>query len=161
MSNPAKIYTDGCNNKTGSGWGYVLLDINDIITSQKNQHQNHPNTLTNQQAELTAIYNGLNDPNIHKNNYWHLYTDSEYSLKSCTVWVNQWRKLEHLDSTHPWKTWKNSQNKPVLNSHLIYQIITRIAELQSVGINIQWYHIYSHQHNYWNDYVDKLCKLII
>ena len=60
-----------------------------------------------------------------------IYTDSEYSIKSLTVWINNWKKND----------WKSANKKPVANQ----DIIKKIDEyLQKYKGKIFLHHIRSH-----------------
>jgi len=98
-------------------------------------------TDTNQRAELNAIYESLlcimdeyinNQKNINEIN---IYTDSEYSMKSLTVWCLSWIR----------NGWKNSKNQAVKNKDIIeptLNILREFKEKNNVKINIR--HIRSH-----------------
>ena len=106
---------------------------------------------TNQRAELYAIYKALKtiikflDFDSIK-----IYTDSEYSIKSLTIWINKWR-------TNGWRT---TNNKPVENTDIIKKIDTL---LQLYPNKIFFEHVRSHtgKNDYKsinNNFADKLAK---
>ena len=87
----------------------------------------HVGKITNNRAELHAILQTL--IRITKNYTFDLiniYTDSEYSQKSLTEWIINWK--EH--------NWKNSKNKPVENQDLIKRIDKYLEEYRG-KVNIQ------------------------
>ena len=106
---------------------------------------------TNQRAELYAIYKVIKQVNKsdEKLNI-HIYTDSEYSIKSLTIWIKTWIK----------NGWINSKNKPVENQ----DIIKKINELMDNHKGyIKFTHVRSHTgklnfESINNDIVDKLAK---
>jgi ribonuclease HI len=148
MSNNIIVYTDGScigNNKKKCGYGiyYPNKELDDV--SRPFIH--YP--LTNQRAELYAIYKALKLITKYiKYDTINLYTDSEYSIKSLTIWIKDWKK----------NNWKNSKNKDVLNQDLIKKI-DKI--LQKNKNKIFFTHVYSHTgkqdvHSLGNERADKL-----
>lgn len=106
---------------------------------------------TNQRAELYAIYKVIKQVNKSDENLnIHIYTDSEYSIKSLTIWIKTWIK----------NGWINSKNKPVENQ----DIIKKINELiESHKGKIKFTFVRSHTgkkdfESINNDIVDKLAK---
>ena len=105
--------------------------------------------ITNQRAELYAIYTAL-DKIVRQPEFTRItvYTDSEYSIKSLTVWINKWKQND----------WKGSNNKPVKNR----DIIEPIHELMEKNPNkIFFTHVRSHTgkkdfESIGNDKADKL-----
>jgi ribonuclease HI len=107
------VYTDGSLRRTKKGIlcgygvyfpGRELPDIAQPFTIGK---------ITNNRAELFAILQAIkNISSAYTFDRINVYTDSEYSQKSLTVWVNSWKK----------NNWKNSQNKPVDNRDIIEPI---------------------------------------
>jgi len=84
--------------------------------------------LTNNRAELYAIYQAiLKIVKVYTFDLINIYTDSEYSQKSLTLWINDWKK----------NNWKTSTNKPAENQDIIKKI-DRYLQKYSGKINIQW-----------------------
>lgn len=148
MTNNIIVYTDGsCMGndikKCGYGIYYPNKELNDV-----SRPFNH-SPLTNQRAELYAIYKALKSITKYlKYDTISLYTDSEYSIKSLTVWIKDWKK----------NNWKNSKNKDVLNQDLIKKI-DKI--LQKNKNKIFFTHVRSHTgkqdvHSLGNEHADKL-----
>ncbi len=127
------IFTDGsCMRqknsvpKCGYGVYFPNKELNDI---------SKPFTFgepTNQRAELYAIYKGIKKivTNFEFNQI-NIYTDSEYSIKSLTVWIKSWKK----------NNWKNSQNKDVANQDIIVKIDAYLQKFQG---KIFFHHVRSH-----------------
>ena len=88
--------------------------------------------LTNQRAELYAIYTALKDI-TEKINFKqiNIYTDSEYSLKSLTIWAHGWEK----------SSWKGKNKKDIKNQDIIKPAFNIIKKYKGM-INIV--HVYSH-----------------
>ena len=140
-----KIYTDGaCSNngkktaKAGVGIHCKLFEV-----SEKFPFNNH----TNNRAELYAILYALNI--IQKNKFTKkyeeilIYTDSEYSIKSCTKWIHSWVK--------------NNWKKPVKNREFIEPIYSILKENPRIKlIHIKAHTGYQDEDSVGNDIADQL-----
>lgn len=146
IENEIYIFTDGSSRKSkeifNSGVG-VYLGYK--CTNIKEQYSNR----TNNQCELQAMdyafklivryYRELID--IGK--VIKIVSDSEYSIKACSVWLNQWKT----------NNWRTSGGEPVKNKELIESIdssMTRIkvinSKLEDVKkIKVKLIHVNSHQ----------------
>jgi ribonuclease HI len=144
------IFTDGsCMKKPNQppkcGYGIYFPNKEFKDVSRKFTH----GELTNQRAELHAIYKGIRTvtKNMEFDNL-YIYTDSEYSIKSLTVWIKNWKKND----------WKGSNKKPVANQ----DIIKKIDEyLEKHTGKIFFHHVRSHtgKKDYYslgNEKADKL-----
>lgn len=144
------VYTDGsCQKKMskepkcGYGVYFPNNEIKDI-----SRPFNH-GSLTNQRAELYAIYKALKRiTKLLTFNTIHIYTDSEYSIKSLTVWIIKWKE----------NNWKTANKKEVMNQDLIKKI-DKI--LQKYKNKIFFSHVFSHTgktdpHSLGNAMADKL-----
>jgi ribonuclease HI len=104
------VYTDGSCSKSGKitlcGYGIYFPD-NELLNVSE---QMVIEPLTNQRAELYAIFQALK---LVSDNYNFkkliVYSDSEYSIKSVTVWINSWKK----------NGWVSSKKEPVKNQDII------------------------------------------
>jgi len=146
------VFTDGSCIGQGKGTPKCGIGIhfpNKELADVSKKFKLDP--LTNQRAELYAIYYALRK--IIKNLDFKtitILTDSEYSIKSLTVWVKDWEK----------KDWKNAQKKPVMNQDLIkpiYEIIKKHKD------NIKFIHVDAHTgggdwKSVGNALVDRLAK---
>lgn len=128
------IYTDGSftklsDNKYKCGYGIYFpgKELKNVaapftigkITDGK---------ITNNRAELHAIYQSIISVIKHYTfDLINIYTDSEYSQKSLTVWIETWKK----------NNWKNAKKKPVDNQDLIKKIDKYLQRYKG-KINIQW-----------------------
>jgi ribonuclease HI len=142
-------FTDGSYIREKDQCGYGIHYPNGEYTDISKPFTKLPKT--NQRAELYAIYKVIK--NVNKSNAnlnIHIYTDSEYSIKSLTIWIKNWIK----------NGWINSKNKPVENQ----DIIKKINELmESHKGKIKFTHVRSHTgkkdfESINNDIVDKLAK---
>ena len=88
------VFTDGactCNGKTqATRGGYGIYFPNKEMQDISREFTHKP--ITNQRAELYAIYKTLK---ITKNLSYKsltIYTDSEYSINCITKWLSGWKK---------------------------------------------------------------------
>jgi len=143
------VYTDGSCMKGSDGpkCGYGVHFPNKELKDLSRKFKHAP--LTNQRAELYAIYKALKK--ITKNikfDVIDIYSDSEYSIKSLTIWINTWKQ----------NNWKTANKKEVLNQDLIKKID---EILQKYPNKIKFTHVRSHtggldKHSIGNDVADKL-----
>ncbi len=105
--------------------------------------------ITNQRTELYAIYTAL-DKIVGKLEFdvVTIYSDSEYSIKSLTEWIHNWKQ----------NNWKGSTGKPVKNKDIIEPINEIMLKHPS---KIKFIHVRSHtgKKDYasiGNDKADKL-----
>jgi ribonuclease HI len=122
------IYTDGSLKKTPNGdiCGYGIYFPNNELKNVAAPFIHKP--ITNNRAELHAILQAI--IRVTKNfsfDLINIYTDSEYSQKSLTEWIVNWKK----------NNWKNAKNKPVENQDIIKKIDKYLVKY-SGKINIQW-----------------------
>lgn len=122
------IYTDGSFRKTSKGdiCGYGIY-----FPGKELKNVAAPfaiGDITNNRAELHAIYQAiLRVVKRYTFDLINIYTDSEYSKNSLTVWINAWKK----------NGWRNSKRKPVENQDLIKKI-DKYLQMYQGKINIQW-----------------------
>ena len=151
------IFTDGSCMKTskgilcGYGVHYVNNNINNKIKFNDISRIFRKKPLTNQRTELYAIYKGIK--RVYKKNKkinLIIYSDSEYSIKSLTLWIKKWKI----------NNWITSNNKPVLNQDIIKKIDKLINNYEG---DIKFIHVKAHtdNQNYEsinNAIVDELAK---
>ena len=142
------VYTDGACQKAGCGYGVYFP--NKELRNLSRKFTKEP--LTNQRAELYAIYKALNKIcRYYTFNKIKIYSDSEYSIKSLTIWIKNWKK----------NNWKTSNKKPVMN----VDIITKIDKILGKHIGkISFTHVRAHtgktdEHSLGNAKADKLATL--
>jgi ribonuclease HI len=144
------VYTDGScmKKKDGMKCGYGVYFSGGELKNMSKPFVHEP--LTNQRSELYAIYKALRViTKSFKFNTIHIYTDSEYSLKSLTVWINAWKK----------NNWKTAGKKEVLNQDIIKMIDDKI--LSKYKDKIIFTHVKAHTgksdiHSLGNEQADKL-----
>lgn len=143
------VFTDGSrilkNNTFYGGYG---------IYFGENDHRNistpyNDGEITNNRAELFAILEALNilKNEIEKGEKINIFTDSEYSFKSVTIWYKKWEQ----------NGWKDNNGN--IRKNLDY--IKPISNILNNHTNISIKHIYSHtgKKDYYslgNEEADKL-----
>lgn len=149
-----EIYTDGSyykkQNKIFCGYGIYFPNQEYKSISRKFTHE----PITNNRAELYSILKSIILSNIINNKRTkknlnpikeiNIYSDSEYSVKSITIWYKNWIKT----------------NKDYLNKDIIDQIMDHINH---APFKVNLIHVRSHtgktdKHSINNDIVDKLAK---
>ena len=143
------VYTDGScmGNKRNPKCGYGVYFPNGEIKNMSKPFTKAP--LTNQRSELYAIYKALKK--ICKKldfNKIEIYSDSEYSIKSCTEWIVSWKK----------NGWKTANKKEVLNQDIIKKIDKKLQKYKG---KITFTHVKAHtgkqdKHSLGNEQADKL-----
>ena len=149
-----EIYTDGSfiKNKNGIKCGYGIYFPNGEYKSIGRKFTHTP--ITNNRAELYAIFktiilcNIINEKRIIRNEIKIkeiiIYTDSEYSMKSLTIWYKKWIK----------------NGKKYLNKDIIDLIIDAMAD---ASFKIKIKHVRAHTgkkdpQSIANDVADELAK---
>ncbi len=143
-------FTDGSYVKKTNSCGYGILFPNKEFKDKSKPFTREP--LTNQRAELYAIYKTIKI--VHKkdtNLNIKIYTDSEYSIKSLTIWISGWKK----------NGWKSSTGKDVMNQDIIKKTDSLMNKHKGT---IEFQHVRAHtgKQDYEsinNDLVDKLARL--
>lgn len=139
-----EIYTDGSAIGTSSnfygGWAAIVMKDKIVIDILKGSK--FPST--NNEMELTAIKEAvlyiskLDRPKFGGS--YVIYTDSNYSLMSVTVWCKQWMI----------NGWKNSKKEEIKNKELIQEIIKLIQENSYIEIK----KVKGHNGNIGNEMAD-------
>ena len=75
-------------------------------------------------AELLAIEEAL-DSIKNKDTKYIIYTDSEYSIKSVTVWLPAWKR----------NNWRTTSRKPIENKELLIRIFEKLQEQTNTKID--------------------------
>jgi ribonuclease HI len=135
-SNDIYIFTDGSSRKSKGKDNKELNDYNSGIgvylgyqcINIKEQYNNK----TNNQCELMALdyafklivryYREL----MIIGKVINIVSDSEYSIKACSVWLNQWKK----------NNWMTRSGEPVKNKELIESIDSSMARIKFINSNI-------------------------
>ena len=159
MTREIKIFTDGSYVKATKACGYGVLFPGKEFPNISKKFTIEPKT--NQRAELYAIYRGIktvykgvkNENTEMGQTNIIIYTDSEYSMKSLTIWIKTWKK----------NNWKASTGKDVLNQDLIMKLDKLIEKYKTKFGDIKFIHVRSHTgrrdfESINNELVDELAK---
>lgn len=149
MTDEIIVFTDGSHMKPKNLCGYGVHfpngefeDISKPFTKGEK---------TNQRAELYAIYKAIKIISTHDKNFnIKIYTDSEYSIKSLTIWIKNWKK----------NNWISSTGKPVMNQDIIHKI-DKLMENHLGKIKFSHVRAHTNKDDYesiHNDITDKLAK---
>jgi ribonuclease HI len=145
------VFTDGSfvKSKNNIKCGYGIHFPNAEFEDESKLFDKPP--LTNQRAELYAIHEAIRIISTKDNKLnIDIYTDSEYSIKSLTEWIKNWKK----------NSWVASTGKPVLNKDIIEEIDKLILNHNG---KIKFHHVRAHTNNtdyesIHNDITDRLAK---
>lgn len=134
---PVSISTDGaCLKNPGgpSGWAWYASDncwaAGGFAVG------------TNQQAELLGMLAALTQ--IPHDIPLKILTDSQYTLKACTVWMKAWKA----------RGWKKADGQPVMNLDLM-QALDRAMATRTAKFTIEW--VKGHAANPMNENADYRC----
>lgn len=150
MTDEIKVFTDGSFIKTKYGdlCGYGIYFPNGELKNISRKFIHLP--CTNQRAELYAIYKAIKViiTKLKGTKKIHIYSDSEYSIKSLSEWCNNWEK----------NNWINSKKEPVMNQDIIKPIYNYMKKYPN---KIKFTHVRSHTgkqdfESRSNDIADKL-----
>lgn len=154
------LFTDGSQireKKTykslGIGWAYIVKENKNTIHSKYNSIKEG----NSQVAELTAIYEALyyvSGMSHHEKMNINVYSDSEYSIKSLTIWYHNWIK----------NNWIKPNKSKVKHREIIEPSLKMIDNLKKNGHKVTFTHVRSHTEkqdyiSLGNAEVDKLASL--
>jgi ribonuclease HI len=153
-TNEIVAYTDGSFRKTGMKNGKLIGKCGYGVHFPNGEYNDISSPFdignkTNNRAELYAIYKALKTVEDDKgidNVKVHIFTDSEYSMKSLTVWIHGWKK----------KGWKNSKRKTPENTDIIKMIDDEFMLKYADNIKIEW--VKAHSTNEYNNKADELAN---
>lgn len=143
-----EIYTDGSYFKRGKTvyCGYGIYFPNGEYKNISRRFTHEP--ITNNRAEIYAILKSIIIANIinktRKVRKLTIYSDSEYSIKTFTIWYKKWQE----------------NKKDYLNKDLIDEVMIR---MKNSPFEVYFKHVRSHTNNtdkqsIHNDSADKLAK---
>jgi ribonuclease HI len=109
-----EVFTDGSTIDNGSKFAYGGIGIH--FPNKEIDDISEPfliKPVTNQRSELYAIYKAISEisDNLEFNKM-TIYSDSNYSIKSLTKWITNWKT----------NNWKTSNRKEVKNQDIIKMI---------------------------------------
>jgi ribonuclease HI len=124
------IFTDGSCTSITDKCGYGIHFPNNEYEDISKKFNILPKT--SQRAELYAIYKAIKKiSNIDKKMDIKIYSDSEYSIKSITIWIKKWKE----------NNWKTANKKDVVNQDIIKKIDKLINNHEG---KIEFTHVRSH-----------------
>lgn len=128
--------TDGSSlgNPGSGGWGWYIDE--DTWLAGGLDHA------TSQQAELSGLISILRE--VPANVSLHLLLDSQYSLKSATIWIPQWKS----------RNWRKTDGKPVLNLGLMQDLDEAINARVTLA-TMEW--VPGHRGHPLNEHADRRC----
>lgn len=132
-SNDIYIFTDGSARKSKGNSEYYNSGVGVYLGYQCINIKEQYNNKTNNQCELMAMdyafklivkyYRELSEMGkIVK-----IVSDSEYSIKACSIWINQWKK----------NNWITSGGEPVKNRELIESIDDSMSRIKLINSKIE------------------------
>jgi ribonuclease HI len=168
------LFTDGSSLKNGkknctARYGYILAkkygDLNEIYYGDDNvpnvslklengeiYETNIITAPTNNRAELLGMIFGLISASSKTDDILNIYSDSQYVIKSITIWIPNWIKTNQYE------------NRP---NHDLFVILMHFLNIcKEKYKTVKFHHVYSHTKRssasddfIWrgNDMVDKLC----
>lgn len=124
------IFTDGAYKKSTKRAGYGIYYPNKEFEDVSEEYTLEP--ITNNRAELYAIYIALFRLSKSKTKYSKItiYSDSEYSIKSVSLWIKKWEV----------NNWKTASGSPVKNDDIIIPISKLLHKLK----HVEFKHVRSH-----------------
>ncbi len=134
------LYTDGaCSGNPGvGGYGYILFYKN-----KSKEFSGVDPCTTNNQMEITAVVNGLNQ--IKEPCNVTIYTDSAYTMNAFDQgWIDNWQA----------NNWRTASKKPVKNCELWQSLLRAIARHNDV----KWVKVKGHSDNIYNNRCDELAR---
>lgn len=141
-------FTDGGSNPSSGGpggWGCLLFSATEMRVYSRCYK-----STTNNRMELRGILCAL--LNVPIGSVLHIYSDSQYAIKCCDIWIEQWKKKGLLCPAEPTK--EAIKKTTPLNKDLLLWIY---AAMQSRVV--QFVHVRGHSGNALNEFVDGLCHL--
>jgi ribonuclease HI len=127
------IFTDGSARKSKGNAEYYNSGVGVYLGYQCINIKEQYNNKTNNQCELMAMdyafklivryYRELSE--IGK--VVKIVSDSEYSIKACSIWLNQWKK----------NNWITSSGEPVKNRELIESIDSSMSRIKLINSKIE------------------------
>lgn len=139
------IFTDGSEIKHSTthktlavGWSYVIYK-NKLLYDQNADCIRNVILGNNQRAELMALNQALKKidhiiTNIDNPTQISIYTDSEYSMKSLTIWCHTWKH----------NGWKTANKRPVKHKDLIEQSMQYMNDIKKNGHSLSIFHVRAH-----------------
>lgn len=142
MNESLLLFADGSSlgNPGASGWGAIVV----IGKHAVREFGGGKKRSTNNEMELTALYEGLRELE-HESGDLDIYTDSSYAVSGVTKWVHGWEK----------NGWVTKARTDVANRELWERIITLAREREKFGA-VRWHHVPGHSGVVGNERCDEI-----
>jgi len=145
------VYTDGSCLHNGNPNACAGIGIFFGVNDERNLSLKLEGEASNNIAELTAIVTVFQilKQEIKANQEINIYSDSEYSINSITIWAHNWSKND----------WKKKDNSVIKNVDLIKKNYKLFIKYQ----NVKLHYIKAHskeqdEHSLGNEQADTLAK---
>lgn len=137
MSAEVRLFTDGsCNPNPGAGgWGFILQWGDQEVERNGWEHDS-----TNNRMEMMAVLEGLRA--LKRPCRVHVTTDSQYTLKGATEWVDGWIR----------RRWRTAQGEPVKNKELWIEMMDELDR----HTEVTWEWVRGHNKHPENERCDRL-----
>lgn len=136
-----KIYTDGsaigCTPDYYGGWAAIIVERDVPIKILKGS--GFP--MTNNEAELTAIFHAIKYATDNPNDTFVIHSDSAYCLNAVQDWIYNWAV----------NGWINSKKEQIANIELFKQIYKLV---KYKPLNIQYCKVKGHSGDFFNEMAD-------
>lgn len=143
------VYTDGSSRGNGKQGAQAGVGVWYGHDDPRNVSRSLPGSVqTNQRAELTAVYDALNQGLRDKPSELVIKTDSKYAISSNTEWARTWEKNNYT----------NSQGEPVKNQDLIKESQSIMKQLGESGTKVTFEHVRGHSNVHGNEMADSLAN---
>ena len=118
-----RVFTDGACPNNGKPEAKAGIGVYFGVEDPRNVSRRIDGRQTNNRAELYAIIRAIEivEEGVKLGKSVEIYTDSDYSLKTYTVYAPKWEK----------RGWKKSDGKPVKNLELVkrgYELYSRYSK---------------------------------
>lgn len=145
------VYTDGSCLNNGKPNACAGIGIFFGVNDNRNLSLKLEGEVSNNISELTAILTVFQilKQEIKANQIINIYSDSEYSINSITIWAHNWSK----------NNWKKQDNNDIKNVELIKKTYKLFNKYQ----NVKLHYIKAHsggqdEHSLGNEEADTLAK---
>ncbi|XP_071964612.1 ribonuclease H1-like [Antedon mediterranea] len=144
VEKPTVVYTDGSCTKNGMAGARAGVGVYWGPDHPWNVSEKLYGPPTNQRAELTAALRAIEVAKKNDLEYIELKTDSIYTIKCATEWIDRWKE----------NGWRTSKNGNVLNKDLIQEL-----DEARMDITVKWKYVPGHKGIHGNEEADRLANI--
>lgn len=144
MNESHLLFADGSSlgNPGPSGWGAIVVVGRHTVRELGGRKK----ISTNNEMELTALYEGLRELENEPGNL-DVYTDSSYVVQGMTRWIKGWEQ----------NGWKTKSKTDVVNRALWEKISALVKTREKSGV-IRWHHVPGHSGVVGNERCDAIAN---